>query len=78
MKHILIGISGPRELDIPDGYTVIEEGNIESGDLYLVGGAHNYANNCIKEANFHPFQEDSFGQPIGYYSITVRPIGLEK
>lgn len=40
-KYIIPHNLHPAEIDIPDGWQVVEEGNFQDKDKFLIGGRHN-------------------------------------
>lgn len=57
---------------VPLGYTTIEEGTIQSGDMFLLGGRHNAW--TIGRGVFHDILPNMVGKPISPFALIIRPI----
>ena len=58
----------PAEIDIPDGWQVVESGDFQDKDKFLIGGRHNA---WLIGANFVDIFDSMIGTPINNYEHLV-------
>ena len=60
---------GEIEVAIPDGFSVVEESEVQQGDLFLAGGRRNA---WMGNHRWYPYPESEVGEPASPYSLTIR------
>ena len=60
---------GEIEVAIPDGFCVIETGEVQQGDQFLAGGRHNA---WTRNHRWYPYPESVAGEPVSPYTLTIR------
>jgi hypothetical protein len=60
---------GQVEIDLPEGFVPIENGTMQDGDLFLLGGKHNAG---LIDIEFLPVEGPMIGKEISPFALILR------
>ncbi len=66
---------GEIDVTIPDGFAVIETGEVRQGDQFLAGGRHNA---WMRNHRWYPYPESESGSPVSPLALTIRKKNTER
>lgn len=66
---------GEIDVTIPDGFAVIETGEVQQGDRFLAGGRYNA---WILNHRWCPYPESEAGSPVSSLALTIRKKNTER